>query len=108
MCWLEKNEDLCNLSLVDTVILDQCANGLQTLAKFNAKKKSLKVKKSKAGDDNNSTNNDIKHFNLSDFIINGLTTEIMIGDSKARRIAKRWFQNANKGTSNQADPLVRD
>ncbi len=25
---LKKNEDLCSLSLVDTPILDQCANGL--------------------------------------------------------------------------------
>jgi hypothetical protein len=25
---LKKNEELCSLSLVDTVILDQCANGL--------------------------------------------------------------------------------
>jgi hypothetical protein len=32
----------------------------------------------------------------------------MIGDSKACKMAKRWFQNANKGTSNQADPLVKD
>jgi hypothetical protein len=40
------------------------------LAKFNAEKKSLKVKKSKAGDDNNSTNNDVKHLKLSSSIIN--------------------------------------
>ena len=26
--FLEKNEELCSLSLVDTAILDQCANGL--------------------------------------------------------------------------------
>jgi hypothetical protein len=32
----------------------------------------------------------------------------MIGDSKTRKMVKRWFQNANKGTSNQADPLVKD
>ena len=25
---VQKNEELCSLSLVDTVILDQCANGL--------------------------------------------------------------------------------
>jgi hypothetical protein len=60
-------------------------------------------------DDNNSTNNDTKHLKLSYSIINGLTsTEIMMGDSKARKMAKRWFQNANKGTSNQADSLVKD
>jgi hypothetical protein len=23
-------------------------------------------------------------------------------------MAKRWFENANKGTSNQADPSVKD
>jgi hypothetical protein len=80
----------------------------ESLTKFNAKKKSLKAKKSKAGDDNNSTNNNAKRLKLSDSIINGLTTEIMIGDSKARKTAKLWFQNANKGTSNQPDPLVKD
>jgi hypothetical protein len=32
----------------------------------------------------------------------------MIGDSKARKMAERWFENANKGTSNQADSLVKD
>ncbi len=79
----------------------------ESLAKFNARKKSLKAKKSKAGDDNNSTNN-AKLLNLSGSIINGLTTEIMIGDSDARKMAKRWFKNANKGTSNQADSLVRN
>ncbi len=71
-------------------------------------KKSLKAKKSKAGDDNKSTNNNTKHLKLSDSIINGLTTEIMIGDSEARKMAKRWFENANKGLSNQADSLVKD
>ncbi len=80
----------------------------ELLAKFNAKKKIQKAKKSKAGDDNNSTNNKTKHLNLSDSIINGLTTEIMIGDSKARKMAKRWFENANKGTGNQADSLVKE
>jgi hypothetical protein len=81
----------------------------ESLAKFNAKKRSQKAKKnSKAGDDNNSTNNDTKRLKLSDSIINGLTTEIMIGDSKAHKMAKRWFKNANKGTSNQADSSVKD
>ena len=28
MCWFDKNEELCSLSLVDTVISEQCANGL--------------------------------------------------------------------------------
>ncbi len=28
VCWFEKNEELCSLSLVDIVISDQCANGL--------------------------------------------------------------------------------
>jgi hypothetical protein len=45
---------------------------------------------------------------MSDSIINGLATEIMIGDSKAHKMAKRWFENANKGASNQADSLVKD
>jgi hypothetical protein len=36
----------------------------ETLAKFNAKKKSLKAKKSKAGDDNNSTNKNVKRLKL--------------------------------------------
>ncbi len=66
-----------------------------SLAKLNAKKKILKAKKSKAGDDNNSTNNDTKHLKLCDSIIDGLTTEFMIGDSEARKMAKRWFENAN-------------
>jgi hypothetical protein len=79
-----------------------------SLAKFNARKKSLKAKKSNFGDDNNSTNNNAKHLKLSDSVINGLTTKIMIGDSKACKMAKRWFQNANKETSNQADSLVKD
>jgi hypothetical protein len=59
-------------------------------------KKSLKAKKSKAGDDNSSPNNDAKRLKLSDSTMNGLTTEIMIGDSKACKMAKRWFENANK------------
>jgi hypothetical protein len=63
----------------------------ETLVKFNAKKKSLKAKKSKASDDNDSTNNNVKRLKLCDSIINGLTTEIMIGDSKACKMAKRWF-----------------
>jgi hypothetical protein len=80
----------------------------ESLAKFNAGKKSLTAKKSKAGDDNDSTNNSAKHLKLSDSVINGLTTEIMTGDSEALKMAKCWFQNANKGTSNQADSLVKD
>jgi hypothetical protein len=35
-----------------------------------------KPKKSKAGDDNDSTTNNVKRLKLSDSIINGLTTEI--------------------------------
>ena len=54
------------------------------------------------------TNNDAKCLKLSDSVINGLTTKIMIGDSNARKMAKRWLENANKGTSNQADSLVKD
>jgi hypothetical protein len=80
----------------------------ESLAKFNARKKSLKAKKSKASDDNNSTNNNAKHLKLSDSVINDVTTEIMIGDSNARKMAKHWFENAKKGTSNQADSLVKD
>jgi hypothetical protein len=52
------------------------------------KRKFLKAKKSKAGDDNNSTNNDTKHLKLSNSIINGLITEIMIGDSENTRLQK--------------------
>jgi hypothetical protein len=80
----------------------------EMLAKFNAKKESLKAKKSKAGDEHDSTNNDVKHLKLNDSIINDLTTEIMFGDSEAPKMAKRWFQNANKGTSNQDDPSVKN
>jgi hypothetical protein len=32
----------------------------------------------------------------------------MIGDSNARKMAKCWFENANKETSNQADSSVKD
>ncbi len=78
-----------------------------SLKKSNARKKSLKAKKSKAGDDNNSTNNDAKHLKQNDSVINGLTTEIMIGDSDPHKMAKCWFENTNKGTSNQADSLVK-
>jgi hypothetical protein len=60
----------------------------ESLAKFNAKKNIPKAKKSKAGDDNNSTNNDTKRLKLSNSIINGLTTKLMIGDSEARKMAK--------------------
>jgi hypothetical protein len=59
----------------------------ESLAKFNANKKILKAKKSKAGDDNNATNNDTKHLKLSNSIINCLATEIMIGGSEARKMA---------------------
>jgi hypothetical protein len=76
--------------------------------KINAKKKTLKANKSKAGDDTNSTSNNAKHLNPSDTIVNGLTTEIMLGDSKAYIIAKRWFQNANAGISDLADKSVKD
>ncbi len=77
---------------------------MESLAKFNARKKSLKARKSKASDDNNSTNNDAKRLKLSDSVINGLTTEIMIGDSKAHKMAKRWFQNANKEPATKLIP----
>jgi hypothetical protein len=77
-------------------------------AKFDAKKKSLKANKSKASDDTNSTNNNAKHLKLSDSIVNGLTTEIMLGDSKACIIARQSLKNANKGFSNLADTLVKD
>jgi hypothetical protein len=80
----------------------------ESLAKFNARKKSLKAKKSKASDDSNSTNNDAKHLKLSDSVIDGLTAEIMMGDSNTRKMTKCWFENANKGTSDQADSLVKD
>jgi hypothetical protein len=71
-------------------------------------KKSLKAKKTKAGDDNNSTNINAKRLKLCGSLINGLTTKIMIGDSNTCKMAKRWFANANKGTSDQADPSVKD
>jgi hypothetical protein len=77
-------------------------------ANFDAKKKALKADKSKAGDDTNSTNNDAKHLKLSDTIVNGLTTEMMLGDSKACIIAKRWSKNANAGISVLADTLIKD
>jgi hypothetical protein len=32
----------------------------------------------------------------------------MIGDRDNREMAKRWFENANKGISDQADSLVKD
>jgi hypothetical protein len=77
-------------------------------AKFDAKKKSLKADKSKAGDDTSSTSNNAKHPKLNDTVVNGLTTEIMLGDSEARIIAKHWLKNANVGISNLADTLVKD
>jgi hypothetical protein len=80
----------------------------EKLAEFNAKKKSLKVKISKAGDDNDFIINDVKRLKLSDSIINDHTTEIMIGDSKACIIAKCWLKNANEGNSNLADTSVKD
>jgi hypothetical protein len=76
--------------------------------KIQCQKEIPKTKKSKAGDDNNSTNNDAKRLKLSDSVINGLTTDIMIGDRDARKRAKRWFENANKRTSDQTDSLVKD
>ncbi len=78
------------------------------IGKIQCQKEIPHNQKSKAGDDNDSTNNNVKHLKLSDSIISGLTTEIMIGDSKAHKMAKRWFQNANKGISDQADHLVKD
>jgi hypothetical protein len=74
------------------------------LAQWNAKKKTQKAKKAKAGEKEDSTNNCAKHLKLSDSIINGLTTEIMIGYSKAHKMAKCWFENANKGNN---DSLVK-
>ncbi len=63
-----------------------------SMVTITTKKKSLKAKKSKAGDDTNPTNNGVKRLKLSDPIVNGLTTEIMIGDREACKMAKRWFQ----------------
>jgi hypothetical protein len=77
----------------------------EMLAQWYAKKKTQKAKKVKAGEKDNSTNNDAKRLKLSDSITNGLTSEIMIGDSRARKMAKRWFENANKGNNNS---LVKD
>jgi hypothetical protein len=76
--------------------------------KIQCHKEIPKRQKSKAGDDDNSTNNNENHLKLSGSVVNGLTTEIMIGDCKARIMAKRWFQNANIGTSYQADSSVKD
>jgi hypothetical protein len=70
----------------------------EMLAQWNAKKKTQKAKKVKAGEKDNSTNNDAKHLKLSDSIINGLTTGIMIEDSEARKMAKRWFKMQTKET----------
>jgi hypothetical protein len=66
------------------------------IGKIQCQKENPKSQKSKAGDDNNSTNNNAKRLKLSDSVINGLTTEIMIGDSDACKMAKHWFENANK------------
>jgi hypothetical protein len=38
--------------------------------------------------------------------VNGLTTEIMIGDSDARVLAKKWFARANANES--SDGSVKD
>ncbi len=38
-------------------------------------------------DDNNSTNNNCKRLKLSDYIIKSLASDIMIGDSEARKMA---------------------
>jgi hypothetical protein len=76
--------------------------------KIQRQKEIPQSQKSKASDDNNSTNNNVKRLKLSDSTINGLTTEIMIGEREACKMAKHWFQNANEETSNQADPLLKD
>ncbi len=80
----------------------------ESMQNFVAKKKSLKVDKSKASDDTHSTNKDAKGLKLIDYIINGCTTEIMLWDSKACIIAKCWLKNAYEGISNIADTLVKD
>ncbi len=77
-------------------------------SKIQCQKEIRQGQKSKAGDDTNSTNNNAKHLKLRDSVINDLTTEIMLGDSKARIIAKHWLKTANEGTSNLADTLVKD
>jgi hypothetical protein len=77
----------------------------EMLAQWNAKKKTQKAEKVKAGEKDSSTNNDAKRLKLSNPIIIGLTTVIMIGDSKAHKMAKPWFENANKRNN---DYLVKD
>ena len=52
------------------------------------------------------TDNKKKRLKLSDAVVNGLTTEIMIGDSDARVLAKKWFARANANES--SDGSVKD
>ncbi len=47
-----------------------------------------------------------KRLKLSDAVVNGLTTEIMLGDSDARVLAKKWFARANANES--SDVSVKD
>jgi hypothetical protein len=77
-------------------------------AKVDAKEKAPKAGKSKAGDHTDSTNNNVKRFKLSDTMVNGLTTDIMLGDSEACIIAKRWLKNAKGGLSDLSDNLEKD
>jgi hypothetical protein len=78
-------------------------------AKFEGKKKSSKPSKTKADDGIKSptkeNDNKKKRLKLSDTVVNGLTTEIMLGDSNARVLAKKWFARANAHDS--SDDLVK-
>ncbi len=76
---------------------------------FEGKKKSSKPSKTKADDGIKSpAKNDSKkkRLKLSDAVVNGLTTKIMLGDSNARVLAKKWFARANANES--SDGSVKD
>ena len=50
--------------------------------------------------------NEKKRLKLTDSVVNGLTTKIMLGDSDACVLAKKWFARANANES--SDGLVKD
>jgi hypothetical protein len=74
-------------------------------AQFEAKKKDPKPIKTKADNETKSTNKsnkDKKHLKLSDAVASGLTTKVMIGNSNARALAKRWFAQVNANNTNES------
>ena len=68
-------------------------------AKFEGKRKSSKPSKTKTDDGikppTKENDNKKKRLKLSDAVVNGLTTKIMIGNSDACVLAKKWFAPAN-------------